>query len=205
MCHRATLHYISSSTTGLSQIITSLPWLLQRWLKRPVNKCLALQGALCMTKYYHFLCSFWGTSKRKNTSHTFDFLSYKKVYFPGIEFPNLSFFFFFFWNLDRLGISKIIKLGFFLLTVFSSIVFFPFMFNYKWKGVSLVAQMVKNLPAIWKTGVQFLGGEDPLEKEMATHSSILAWRIPWTEEAGGLQSTGSRRVRHDWATNTRKW
>ena len=56
--------------------------------------------------------------------------------------------------------------------------------------VSLVAQMVKNLPAMQETRVQFLGREDPLEKEMATHSSILAWRIPWTEEPGRLQSTG---------------
>ena len=52
-----------------------------------------------------------------------------------------------------------------------------------------------------ETRVQSLGQEDPLEKEMATHSSILAWRIPWTEEPGGLQSTGSQRVGHDWATS----
>ena len=56
----------------------------------------------------------------------------------------------------------------------------------------LVAQMVKNLPAVQKTWVQSLGRKDPLEKGMATHSSILAWRIPWTEEAGGLQSMGSQ-------------
>ena len=62
---------------------------------------------------------------------------------------------------------------------------------------SLVTQMVKNLPAVWETWVRSLGREDPLEKEMATHSSILAWRIPWTEEPGGLQSTGSQRVGHD--------
>ena len=53
-------------------------------------------------------------------------------------------------------------------------------------GASLVAQLVKNLPAMQETWVQFLGWEDPLEKEMATHSTILAWRIPWTEEPGGL-------------------
>ena len=53
-------------------------------------------------------------------------------------------------------------------------------------GVSLVAQMVKKLPAMWEIRVQFLNQEYPLEKEMATHSSLLAWRIPWTEEAGGL-------------------
>ena len=62
---------------------------------------------------------------------------------------------------------------------------------------SLVARIVKNLPAIQETQVQSLGREDPLEREMATHSSILAWRIPWTEEPGGLQSMGSQRVGHD--------
>ena len=55
-----------------------------------------------------------------------------------------------------------------------------------------MAQRVKNLPAIQETWVQSLGWEDPLEKGIATHSSILVWRIPWTEELGGLQSTGSR-------------
>ena len=62
---------------------------------------------------------------------------------------------------------------------------------------SLVAQMVMNLPATQETAVQSLGWEDPLEKEKATHSSILAWKIPWTEQPGRLQSTGSQRVRHD--------
>ena len=60
----------------------------------------------------------------------------------------------------------------------------------------LVAQMVKNLPAVQETWVQSLDGEDPLEKGVATHSSILAWRIPWTEEPGGLQFIESQRVRH---------
>ena len=59
-------------------------------------------------------------------------------------------------------------------------------------GASLVAQAVKNLPAMLQTWVQSLGGEDPLEKEMATHSSILAWRIPWTEEPGGLSPGGHK-------------
>ena len=62
---------------------------------------------------------------------------------------------------------------------------------------SLVAQMVKHLPAVQETWVPSLGWEDPLEKEMATHSSTLAWKIPWTEEPGGLQSMGSQRVVHD--------
>ena len=67
---------------------------------------------------------------------------------------------------------------------------------------TLRAQMVKNLLAMLETQVWSLGWKDPLEKEMATHSSILAWESPWTEEPGGLQSMRSRRVRHNWATNT---
>ena len=70
------------------------------------------------------------------------------------------------------------------------------------KGASLVAQVVKNLPAMWETQVQSLGQEDPLERGMATHSSMLGWEIPWTEEPGGLQSMGSQRVEHSWVTNT---
>ena len=61
------------------------------------------------------------------------------------------------------------------------------------KPWSLMTQTVKNLPTMQETGVRSLGREDPLEKGMATHSSILAWRIPWTEELGGLQSKGSQR------------
>ena len=67
---------------------------------------------------------------------------------------------------------------------------------------SLVARTVKNPPAMQETQVQSLGWEDPLENGMTSHSSILAWRIPWTEEPGKLQSMGLQRVRHDWATNT---
>ena len=61
----------------------------------------------------------------------------------------------------------------------------------------LVAQLVKNLPVMRETQVQIVSWEDPLEMGMATHSSILAWRIPWTEEPVGLQSMGSQRLRHD--------
>ena len=62
---------------------------------------------------------------------------------------------------------------------------------------SRVAQMVKRLSTMWETWVQALGWEDPLEKEMAIHSSTIAWKIPWTEEPGRLQSTGLQRVGHD--------
>ena len=74
------------------------------------------------------------------------------------------------------------------------------MFSVVW--ASLMAQLVKNLPAKQETRVQSLGQEDPLEKEMATHSSILAWSIPWTEEPGRLRSMRLPRVGHDRATNT---
>ena len=65
------------------------------------------------------------------------------------------------------------------------------------KMMSLVAQLVKNLPTVQETRVPSLGWEDPLEKEIATHSSILGWKISWTEEPGGLQSMGLQRVGHD--------
>ena len=66
---------------------------------------------------------------------------------------------------------------------------------------SLVAQRLRHLPAMRETWVQPLCREDPLEKELTTHSNILAWRIPWTEKPGGLQSIGSQRVRHNWVTS----
>ena len=69
-------------------------------------------------------------------------------------------------------------------------------------GASQVAQMVKNLPTVQETWVRSLGWEDPLKKGMETHSSILACRIPWTEEPSRLQPMGSQRVGHDWVTNT---
>ena len=65
------------------------------------------------------------------------------------------------------------------------------------QGASLVVQMVKSLPTMQETRLQSLAWEDPLEKEMATHSIILAWRIPWTEESVRLQPMGSQRVGHD--------
>ena len=71
-------------------------------------------------------------------------------------------------------------------------------------GTSLVAQMVKRLSTMQETWVWALGWEDPLEKEMAIHSSTIAWKIPWTEEPGRLQFMGSQRVRHDWATSLSK-
>ena len=76
--------------------------------------------------------------------------------------------------------------------------------NWSWYWPFMVAQMAENLPAlqIQETHVRSLGWEDPLKEEMATHSSILAWRIPWTEKPGGLQSMRSQRVGHDWSVNS---
>ena len=71
------------------------------------------------------------------------------------------------------------------------------MVNYTLKWASLMAQMVKNLPEMQETWAQSLGREDPLEEEMATNTSILAWTVPWTEKPGGLQSMGLQRVGHN--------
>ena len=68
-------------------------------------------------------------------------------------------------------------------------------------SVYVMVQTVKNPSTVQETWIRFLGQEDPLEKGMATHSSIIAWRIPWTEKPGGLQPMGSQKVGHDWATN----
>ena len=75
----------------------------------------------------------------------------------------------------------------------------------RWPWASPVAQTVKNLPAMQETSVRSLDWEDPPEKEMATHSSILAWRIPWTEKPDRLQSMGLQRVGHNWVTFTQRW
>ena len=73
------------------------------------------------------------------------------------------------------------------------ILLYMYIYIYKMvKCLPTMAQRLKRLPAVWETWVRSLGQEDPLEKEMATYSNILAWEIPWTEEPGGLQSTGSQ-------------
>ena len=79
--------------------------------------------------------------------------------------------------------------------------FLPFSIVFSSFMASLVAQMVKSLPAMQETWVRSLGQEDPLEKEMATHSGTLAWKIPWMEKPGRLQSVGLQRVGHDQATS----
>ena len=75
-----------------------------------------------------------------------------------------------------------------------------FLFPFSFLSPSLVAQTINDLPVLQETWVQSLGQKDPQEKGMATHCSILAWRIPWAEEPGGLQSMGTQRVGHDWVT-----
>ena len=85
----------------------------------------------------------------------------------------------------------------FIYTASNLIITLPIRYYYLLTGASLVAQLVKNLPAVQETQVQSLGWEGPLEKEMAMHSSILSWKISWTEEPGGLQSMGLQRVGHN--------
>ena len=107
-----------------------------------------------------------------------------------------------FFLVNKLGLFSISLFPFFLEPVlFIFCVLFFFFKLLFCIGYSLVAQMVKNSPAMRESWVKSLGWEDPLEKGMATHSSILVWRIPWTEEPGGLQPMELQRLRHDRATN----
>ena len=107
------------------------------------------------------------------------------------------------WNKICIAISVHMSENFinvqFTREILTLVLYFSFRLFYLYglNWASLVAQMVKNPPAMQETQVQSLGWENPLEKGMAIHSSILAWRIPWTEESGRLQSMGSQRVRHD--------
>ena len=130
---------------------------------------------------------------------------------PSLPSPSLFFSFFFSFSL-RLLLFEYVYTQLFqycLLKLYPFFTEFPLLLGQWWVDcicislyqTSLVAQRLKRLPAMWETQVRSLGWEDPLEKEMVTNSSILAWRIPWTEEPGRLQSTGSQRVGHDWATS----
>ena len=97
-------------------------------------------------------------------------------------------------------VCHIAKIG--VLYKYEVLVYFCTVLSQEMKSqASLVAQRLKRLPGMWETWVWSLGQEDPLEEEMATHSSTLAWRIPWREEPGRLQSMGSQRVGRDWATS----
>ena len=89
------------------------------------------------------------------------------------------------------------------LLLLSSLWIFCELFLLYWGRASLVAQTVKNLPAVQEIWVWSLGWNDPLKRGMATPSNILSWRIPWTEEPGGLQSMGLQRIGHSWVTNLR--
>ena len=127
-----------------------------------------------------FTCSTsWSLETIKRTAF-WDYLNEAQIIFPSFKFrvPTSEFF----WKPEILD------------PVLPTINLWP-------TNVSLVAQMVKRLPAVQKTQVRSLDQEDPLEKETATHSSTLAWKITWMEEPGGPWSTGSQRVGHDWATS----
>ena len=119
------------------------------------------------------------TSSRKSS------LTYSTFHLMSLTFTQLVLYHFHLFK--RFSFQHIFKMKFFCI------------FSLSW--ASQVAQMVKCLPAMRETRVQSLGWEDPLEKEMATHSSTPAWKIPWMEEPGRLQSTGSQRVGHDWVTS----
>ena len=103
-------------------------------------------------------------------------------------------------KLENFPFWTILYFHFYLFIKLKDIYWEPTAFQYS--SFPIVAQMVKRLPATQEIWVQSLDWEDPLEKGMATHSNILAWRIPWTEEPAGLQSMGSHRVGQNWVSNT---
>ena len=117
------------------------------------------------------------------------------IYLPEVSSYAMCMFTFLLWNIVN-NYNSLCNCQFFIF-MYMCLIFF----GTRLVGASLVAQTVRNMPAIQETRVWSLRSEDSLEKGMATHSGILAWRIPWTEEPGGLQS-GSQRVGHDWATDT---
>ena len=104
------------------------------------------------------------------------------------------------WTPFFMSPKSIREKSFLMATMQSLALTIRFTYTYYCWQASLVAQPVKNMPAMWETWVWSLGREDPLEEGMAAHSSIPSWRIPQTEEPGGLQSMGSQRVRHDCMT-----
>ena len=121
-----------------------------------------------------------------------------KNYYGNYDFVKLKFLFVIFLTCFE-TISLVSYNCIFLVSNLSVSIWWSFSSFVIFLRVALVAQTVKRLPAMWETQVQSLAWEDPLEKEMATHSSNLAWKIPWTEEPDRLQSMESQRVGHDWA------
>ena len=177
---------------------------LSRWL---ISRKFFWQGtmAIALSSSYPWLCplpqslvlsSKAGTFLKHSSSalgrgvaHFFFFLNWLFLYFSecsSVLIVNFCYF-------NPIIVSSILYLTFHLqiLGDFSLLIW-----------ASLVAQMVKNLPAMQETRIWSMAGEDPQEKGMATPSSILAWRIPWTEEPDSLQSMGLQRVGHNWLTNT---
>ena len=120
------------------------------------------------------------------------------IYLPEVSSYAMCMFTFLRWNIVN-NYNSLCNCQFFIF-MYMCLIFF----GTRLVGASLVAQTVRNMPAIQETRVWSLRSEDSLEKGMATHSGILAWRIPCTEEPVGLQSIGSQRERHDWATLTFK-
>ena len=116
------------------------------------------------------------------------------IYLPEVSSYAICMFTFLLWNIVN-NYNSLCNCQFFIF-MYMCLIFV----GTRFVGASLVAQTVRNMPAIQETRVQSLGSEDSLEKGMATHSSILAWRTPWTEELGWLRSIGSQSVGHNWAT-----
>ena len=170
-CHPATAVPISPSTRSCSQA------------------CFR-KGCMCACTVAHCIWLFvtpWTVANQAPLSMQFS----RQEYWSGLSCPPPG-------NLTDPGIEPIFPA---ISCIGRRIFFFFLTTSTTWKWTSLVAQMVKRLSTMREAQVRSLGWEDPLEKDMTTHSSTLSWKIPWTEEHGRLQSTGSQRVGHDWATS----
>ena len=157
---------------------------VQAVLKICSEKCYTVPSDVTNLIFFCFFFFSFGVSLFAKTSKHFMF-SYFFFLIQNVVYCKC----FSFSNIFQKPLYQLIKV--FPILFYSSIFLLHCMYI---TGASLLAQRIKHLPAMQEIRVQSLGWEDPLEKEMATHSSILAWRIPWTEEPGGLQSTGSQRV-----------
>ena len=128
-------------------------------------------------------------------------LDIPQYFLPIYQLMNMKVFFIFLSSINNTAMNIHIFVFSLLLNMYQVIELLKHMVNLFDSLAFLVVQMVKCLPAMHETRVRFLGWEDPLEKEMATRSSTLAWKIPWMKEPGRLQPMGSKRVGHDWATS----
>ena len=191
-------HLTSHSRISISRLVITLLWLSGSWrslYSSSVHSCHLFLISSASVRFIPFL-SFIEPIFAWNIPLVSLIFLKRSLVFPILLFSSISLN----WSLRKAFLS--LSLLFFG-TLHSDGYIFPFLICLLllfYSGFP-VAQRVKHLPTMWETWVWSLGREDPLEKEMATQSSTLAWKIPWTEKAGRVQSMGLQRVGHDWVTS----